>query len=153
MLFVSFEQGMNCLKIRNWTLWNMGAIIFLRNLGALNRVPVINGTHNMPSMRRSFYSIDSLTDNKNETIITATIIVRELTTMTKSYYPIEVVQECCSEYRTGTTVSELCQKYQIPRSTMYYWVKKYADLPNAADIPTKKSLDSMRRAYEKIYKR
>ena len=69
--------------------------------------------------------------------------------MTKSYYPIEVVQECCSEYRTGTTVRELCRKHQVPRSTMYYWVKKYADLPNAADIPTKKSLDSMRRAYEK----
>ena len=70
--------------------------------------------------------------------------------MTKSYYPIEIVQECCSEYRTGTTVRELCRKYQVPRSTMYYWMKKYADLPNAADIPTKKSLDSMRRAYEKI---
>ena len=69
--------------------------------------------------------------------------------MAKSYYPIELIQQCCSEYRTGTAVSELCRKYQIPRSTMYYWAKKYAGLPNATDIPTKKSLDNMRRAYEK----
>ena len=58
-------------------------------------------------------------------------MAKELTTMTKSHYQIETIQLCCSEYRTGTTVSELCRKYQIPRSTMYYWVKKYADLPNA----------------------
>lgn len=69
--------------------------------------------------------------------------------MRKSY-PAELIQQCCAEYRAGIPVGELCQKLQLPRSTVYYWLKKYKHEPDTSCISTKKELDNMRRAYKRM---
>ena len=71
--------------------------------------------------------------------------------MRKSY-PAELIQQCCAEYRAGIPVGELCQKLQLPRSTVYYWLKKYKHEPDTSCISTKKELDNMRRAYKRMQK-
>ncbi len=48
--------------------------------------------------------------------------------MKKHYSPSQITQ-CCLEHKRGLSVQELIAKYQIPRSTLYYWLKKYKDLP------------------------
>ena len=48
--------------------------------------------------------------------------------MKKHYSPSQIAQ-CCLEHKRGISVQELITKYQIPRSTLYYWFKKYNDLP------------------------
>ncbi|MBQ8291408.1 MAG: helix-turn-helix domain-containing protein, partial [Clostridia bacterium] len=53
--------------------------------------------------------------------------------MKKHYSPSQIAQ-CCLEYKRGLSVQELMEKYQIPRSTLYYWFKKYNDLPKNNQI-------------------
>lgn len=47
----------------------------------------------------------------------------------KKHYSTSQIAQCCLEYKRGLSVQELMEKYQIPRSTLYYWFKKYKDLP------------------------
>ncbi len=68
--------------------------------------------------------------------------------MKSQKYSVEMIQLCCSEYRNGTPVSDICERYHIPRSTVYRWLQQYKSLP-ADIIPTKKELDNVRRKQER----
>lgn len=65
-----------------------------------------------------------------------------------SYSPEKAIR-CCSDYRSGESVNTIIQKYNVPRSTVYYWLKQYKDISNVNDITLKKTLENIRRKYEK----
>ena len=44
-------------------------------------------------------------------------------------YTNEQIKKCCLAYRRGMPVSKLVKKYGVPRSTIYFWLKKYKDMP------------------------
>ncbi len=39
--------------------------------------------------------------------------------------------KCCLAYRKGTPVAELTKQFCVPRSTIYYWIRKYQDMPKS----------------------
>ncbi len=47
----------------------------------------------------------------------------------KYKYTNEVICKCCLAYRRGKPVEELMKEYEVPRSTLYSWFKKFKDLP------------------------
>lgn len=49
--------------------------------------------------------------------------------MRNTYSP-KLITQCCMDYKSGKSVQELIQQYHVPRSTIYFWIKKYKDLPN-----------------------
>lgn len=69
--------------------------------------------------------------------------------MSKAYHSTEDAIRCCADYRAGKSVKSISNEYGIPRSTVYYWINKYKDIPDVYDITLKKSFDNMRRKYEK----
>lgn len=69
--------------------------------------------------------------------------------MSRNSYSVELITECCSKYRNGESVSDIVKKCGVPRSTVYYWIKKYNDV-KIKDITLRKTLDNVRRRYEKM---
>ena len=69
--------------------------------------------------------------------------------MTKSTYAIETIKECCLKYRAGVAVCDIVKATGVPRSTVYYWIKQYKEFDNLNDITLKKTLDNIKRKYEK----
>ncbi len=49
-------------------------------------------------------------------------------------HQINKIKTCLKEYKTETPVSQIVIKNNIPRSTIYYWIKKYKHLKNLEDI-------------------
>ncbi len=47
----------------------------------------------------------------------------------KRFYTNEQIRECCFAYRRKKSVKELSKELNIPRSTLYFWIKNYKDLP------------------------
>ena len=41
----------------------------------------------------------------------------------KQKYSDELIHQCCSAYKSGTTVTSLSNQFHIPRSTIYVWLK------------------------------
>ena len=64
---------------------------------------------------------------------------------------IEKKKELVSLYYNGIPVSEICQEYQISRSTFYTWIRTYRPIEsqNSSRIVTPKDFDSLRRHCEK----
>ena len=42
----------------------------------------------------------------------------------KQTYTHEQVRQCCTAYASGQSVSELAKKLDIPKSTIYTWIKR-----------------------------
>lgn len=63
--------------------------------------------------------------------------------MSRNTYPIETIIKCCSKYRAGESVNSIVKKCGVPRSTVYYWINQYRDIPEANDITLKKTLDNI----------
>ena len=63
---------------------------------------------------------------------------------------METKIKCCTDYRSGKSVSAITKEYSIPRSTVYYWLKKYKDIPDANNTTLKKALNNVQMKYEKI---
>ena len=49
------------------------------------------------------------------------------------YDPI-IIQECCCSYANGISAKQICEDKIIPRSTLYYWLKKYKNIDSKEDI-------------------
>ena len=47
----------------------------------------------------------------------------------KHTYTNEQIYQCCLSYKEGTSVQALTKRNNVPRSTIYYWLKKYNDMP------------------------
>ena len=65
-------------------------------------------------------------------------------------YTNEQIRKCCLAYRRGTPVATLVEKYGVPRSTIYFWIKKYQDMPshhpeNYLNIVNNRSIEKKRR--------
>lgn len=45
----------------------------------------------------------------------------------KQRYTEEQIRQCCLEYQNGKSVSVLIQELQIPRSTVYAWLKRFRE--------------------------
>lgn len=58
--------------------------------------------------------------------------------MSRNPYPIETIINCCSKYRAGESVNTIVKACGIPRSTVYYWIRQYCDIPETNDITLKK---------------
>ena len=69
--------------------------------------------------------------------------------MPRTKYAEETIIECCGAYRAGESVANITKKYNVPRSTLYSWINRYRDVPDANDITVKKTLDNYKRKYEK----
>lgn len=69
--------------------------------------------------------------------------------MSRSVYSVELITECCLKYRNGESVSNIVKECNVPRSTVYYWIKKYNDV-KTEDISIRKTLDNVKRRYEKL---
>ena len=41
----------------------------------------------------------------------------------KQKYPDELIRQCCAAYKSGTTVTALSNQFNVPRSTIYVWLK------------------------------
>ena len=72
--------------------------------------------------------------------------------MPKRTYPVETVVDCLSRYRAGETICSIMALHNVPRSTVYHWLKKYRDIQNPGDIRLKSELYNLRRKYEKLEK-
>lgn len=70
--------------------------------------------------------------------------------MSRTTYPIETIIKCCSKYRSGDPVSSIVKEFEVPRSTVYYWINQYRDVPDVNDITLKKTLDNINRRHEKL---
>ena len=69
--------------------------------------------------------------------------------MPRTKYAEETIIKCCDAYRAGESVANITKKYNVPRSTLYSWIDRYRDIPDANDITVKKTLDNYKRKYEK----
>ena len=69
--------------------------------------------------------------------------------MPRNTYPIEIVIDCCKNYRAGTAVTSISKQSGIPRSTIYHWIKQYSNISDTNDIKPQKELNSIRRKYER----
>lgn len=69
--------------------------------------------------------------------------------MPRTNYAEETIIKCCDAYRAGESVANITKKYNVPRSTLYSWIDRYRDVPDANDITVKKTLDNYRRKYKK----
>lgn len=69
--------------------------------------------------------------------------------MIKSKYPIDVIKKCCAKYCDGVAVRDIVKTTGVPRSTVYYWIKQYKNFTDLNDITLKKTLDNIKRKYEK----
>lgn len=69
--------------------------------------------------------------------------------MPRTTYPIETIIKCCSKYRAGEAVDIIVKEYEVPRSTVYYWINQYRDIPDVNEITLKRALDRINRKYEK----
>lgn len=69
--------------------------------------------------------------------------------MSLSKYPVETVIDCCLKYRAGESVATIVKEYGIPRSTFYYWIKQYRDLPDAEDIKPWIELEKLKRKHDR----
>ena len=49
-------------------------------------------------------------------------------------YQINKIKTCLKEYKSKTPVSQIVTKNHIPRSTIYYWIKKYKQIKNLDEI-------------------
>ena len=47
----------------------------------------------------------------------------------KKHYTNEQIRQCCFAYRNGEAVERISERLEIPRSTIYVWLKKYKELP------------------------
>ncbi len=45
-------------------------------------------------------------------------------------YNNQQICKCCLAYRKGTPVTKLVEQFDVPRSTIYFWLKKYKDMPS-----------------------
>ncbi len=68
--------------------------------------------------------------------------------MSNMKYSTEFIQNCCTDYNNGTPVCVICERYQVPRATVYRWLNQHKDL-SPDEVLTKKSLDNMRRKQER----
>ena len=41
----------------------------------------------------------------------------------KQKYPDELIRQCCAAYKSRTTVTALSNQFNVPRSTIYLWLK------------------------------
>lgn len=69
--------------------------------------------------------------------------------MQRNSYPVETIIDCCTSYRAGTPVTAIVKESGVPRSTIYYWLKKYNNVSDAKEIKPQKELDNVRRTCEK----
>ena len=69
--------------------------------------------------------------------------------MPRKKYTKETIMNCCQAYRAGESVANIAKKYNVSRSTLYSWIDRYRDIPDANDITVKKTLDNYKRKYEK----
>ena len=69
--------------------------------------------------------------------------------MSKKKYQTRTIVNCCKKYFAGVPVSKIVKEHKVPRSTVYYWVNKYRDIPNADDIPIKGEFNNLKLKYEK----
>ncbi len=70
--------------------------------------------------------------------------------MSRNTYPVETIIKCCANHRAGVPVTSIVKQSGIPRSTIYYWLKKYSKVADLKDIKPQKELDNVRRKYEKV---
>ena len=47
--------------------------------------------------------------------------------MSRNTYPTETIIKCCTSYRAGTPVTSIVKESGVPRSTIYYWLKKHKE--------------------------
>ena len=47
----------------------------------------------------------------------------------KQTYTNEQIRQCCFAYKKGEAVNRISERLEIPRSTIYAWLKKYKKLP------------------------
>ncbi len=58
--------------------------------------------------------------------------------MSRNTYPSETIIKCCTNYRTGTPVTAIVKESGVPRSTIYYWLKKYNAVSDTKEIKPQK---------------
>lgn len=61
--------------------------------------------------------------------------------MSRNTYPTETIIKCCTSYRAGTPVTSIVKESGVPRSTIYYWLKKHNNVSDAKEIKPQKELD------------
>lgn len=54
--------------------------------------------------------------------------------MSRNTYPTETIIKCCTSYRAGTPVTSIVKESGVPRSTIYYWLKKHNNVSDAKEI-------------------
>ena len=54
--------------------------------------------------------------------------------MNKKIYSIDIIKNNVLKYRAGYSVENLMIEFNIPRSTIYYWIKKYKQIKNLDEI-------------------
>ena len=54
--------------------------------------------------------------------------------MNKKIYSIDIIKNNVLKYRAGYSVKNLMIEFNIPRSTIYYWIKKYKQIKNLDEI-------------------
>jgi transposase InsO family protein len=69
--------------------------------------------------------------------------------MSRNSYPTETIIKCCTSYRAGPPVTSIVKESEVPRSTIYYWLKKHNNVSDAKEIKPQKELDNVRRTCEK----
>ena len=65
-------------------------------------------------------------------------------------YDPRTIQECCCSYKNGVPAKEICEKKGIPRSTLYYWIKKYSSIESKEDIEYAIQVQSYEKECEKL---
>lgn len=65
------------------------------------------------------------------------------------YDPI-IIQECCCSYANGISAKQICEDKIIPRSTLYYWLKKYKNIDSKEDIEYAIQVQSYKKESEKL---
>ena len=55
-----------------------------------------------------------------------------------------------NEYLSCRSTERICRRYEIPRSTLYYWIKQYAPHKTDYGSVTVKEFDSLKRKVKKL---
>lgn len=64
-------------------------------------------------------------------------------------YTQETITQCCSDYHSGMNITTISEKFQIPRSTIYTWLKKQAQAPKENEL-SPKNIQQFKRKIERL---
>ena len=65
-------------------------------------------------------------------------------------HQINKIKTCLKEYKSKTPVSQIVTKNHIPRSTIYYWIKKYKYIKNLEDIKYLSAYENEKKKNQKL---